>query len=120
MEPLLTSIIINTAHPAQMLNFYSRLGLEFQRHQVSKGGECHKAFLGSVELTLYAIKETARARSPDLQLTFRIPQLETTVADLVKIDKVECLMDPTLLPDGKKAILLDPDGRAVELIEGSL
>lgn len=117
MEPLLTSIIINTGRTEAMLGFYGRLGLSFTRKQVSKGGECHKAFLGPVELTLYGVKETAGSKVPDMQFTFLIPELEAAVTDLVKLEGVQCLMDPTLLPDGHKAILLDPDGRAVELIE---
>lgn len=117
MEPLLTSIIINTGHPEAMLQFYTRLGLEFECKQISKGGQCHKAFIGPVELTLYTVKETAGRKSPDLQLTLRIANLDATVEDLNRIDGVQCLMDPTLLPDGKKAILLDPDGRAIELVE---
>lgn len=117
MEPLLSSIIINTAHPEAMLKFYGRVGLTFEAKQVSKGGQCHKAYLGGVELTFFAVKETARPRSPDLQLTIRVTQLEEMVAELATIPGVECLLDPTVLPDGKKAILLDPDGRAVELVE---
>lgn len=117
METLLTSIIINTGRPEAMLQFYGRLGLEFEKKQISKGGECHKAFIGPVELTLYTVKATAGARAPDMQLTFQIGGLDAVVADLVKIENVQCLMDPTLLPDGNKAILLDPDGRAVELVE---
>lgn len=119
MEPLLSSIIINTAHPEEMLRFYSRLGLHFEMKQVSKGGQCHKAYLGGVELTFFAVKETARAKSPDLQLTIRVGGLEAMVQELTSIEGVQCLLDPTHLPDGKKAILLDPDGRAVELIEAS-
>lgn len=118
MMPELTSIIINTAHPEEMLQFYGRLGLEFECRQISKGGQCHRAFLGPVELTLYESKTPPTAHRPDLQLTFRIKSLEQACADLAKIKGVECLMDPTLLPDGNKAILLDPDGRAIELIEG--
>ena len=117
MEPQLTSIIINTGRAEAMLQFYGRLGLEFVKKQVSKGGECHKAFIGPVELTLYTVKATAGSRAPDMQLTFQINNLNDVVADLVKIADVQCLMDPTLLPDGNKAILLDPDGRAVELVE---
>lgn len=114
---MLSSIIINTAHPEEMLRFYGRLGLHFEMKQVSKGGHCHKAFLGGVELTFFAVKETARARSPDLQLTIRVAELDAIVTDLNAIEGVQCLLDPTILPDGKKAILLDPDGRAVELVE---
>ena len=118
MMPELTSLIINTAHPEEMLQFYGRLGLEFECKQISKGGQCHRAFLGSVELTLYETKTPSASHRPDLQLTFRIQNLEKVCADLGQIKGVECLMDPTLLPDGNKAILLDPDGRAIELIEG--
>lgn len=117
MVPELTSIIINTAHPQEMLLFYSRLGLEFESKKISKGGQCHRSFLGPVELTLYESQAAALPHRPDLQLTFRIQDLDKLAKDLSEIKGVECLMDPTLLPDGKKAIFLDPDGRAIELIE---
>lgn len=116
MVPMLTSIIINTPHAKEMLLFYGRLGLEFQSKQISKGGQCHKAFLGPVELTLYEAAPGKRT-APDVQLTLRIQDLEKVVKDLCAIPGVQSLMDPTLLPDGNKAILLDPDGRAIELIE---
>ncbi|MBX2989025.1 MAG: VOC family protein [Bdellovibrionaceae bacterium] len=118
MEPQLTSLIINTAHPVEMLEFYGRLGLHFETKKISKGGQCHKAFIGPVELSLFEAHAGAPFRAaPDVQLTFRIMELDKVVRDLSLIKGVECLMDPTLLPEGKKAILLDPDGRAIELIE---
>lgn len=118
MDPQLISLIIKSSHVEAMLSFYGLLGLEFERKQISKGGECHKAFMGHVELTIYAIKEpVARGSSPDLQLTFRIKNMDALFEKLSAVDGVQCLMDPTLLPDGKKAIFLDPDGRAVELVE---
>lgn len=119
METLLTSITINTGRTEQILRFYGRLGLEFQAKNVSKGGQCHKTFVGALEITFFGVKETANSRFPDLQLTFRIADLEKVVADLTAIDGVQCIMDPTILPDGKKAILLDPDGRSIELIEST-
>lgn len=113
----LTSIIINTANLESMLRFYGFLGVKFECKKISQGSECYMALVNGVELTIYGGKVTERTRSPDLQLTFKIERLETVFNDLVRIKGIETLLDPTDLPDGKKAIFLDPDGRAIELIE---
>ena len=117
MEPLLSSIVINTVHVSEMLQFYGCLGLQFREKAISKGGKCHQSFIGPVELTLFESPSGYPRMAPDVQLTFQIKKIDELVSRLTAISGVQCLMDPTLLPDGKKAILLDPDGRAVELIE---
>lgn len=99
-----------------MLRFLGALGIEFMPKNVSKGGQCHHGFCGSVEITIYSLA-TARERAPNFQLSFQVAGLDQLFEKLCAIDGVISVLDPTLLPDGKKAIVIDPDGRAVELTE---
>jgi hypothetical protein len=100
-----------------MLSFYGKLGFQFQRTQISKGTELHRALLNQIDFSICAVPNQGAAVVPVLQLGFRIAKLEETVAALKKIAGVSCILDPTNMPDGKKAVVIDPDGNSVELLE---
>jgi hypothetical protein len=70
-----------------------------------------------VEFSLYSIQSPKKSEIPSLQLGFKITELEKTVGQLTQIPGVMSILDPTHMPDGKKAVILDPDGHAIELIE---
>lgn len=100
-----------------MLGFYGIIGLQFKASKVDKGSEVYRAHLNGMEITLYFSPNSQKSQIPSLQLGFHVSNLEHKVAELVKIPGVLCLLDPTDMPDGKKAIMLDPDGHAVELCQ---
>ena len=117
MSLILTSITINTPHLQDMLSFYRLVGFDFKGFKVDKGSEVYRALHGGVEFCLYSIETAQKAKIPSLQLGFSITNLEKTVAELVKIPGAMCILDPTDMPDGKKAIVLDPDGHSIELCQ---
>ncbi|KYG67777.1 lactoylglutathione lyase [Bdellovibrio bacteriovorus] len=117
MSLLITSITINTPHLQDMLGFYGIIGFQFTASKVDKGSEVHRALHNGVEFSLYSIRNAQKAQIPSLQLGFRITDLERTVGELMKIPGSMCILDPTEMPDGKKAIVLDPDGHSIELCE---
>ncbi|MNS93349.1 Glyoxalase-like domain protein [compost metagenome] len=100
-----------------MLSFYKLVGFEFKGIKVDKGSEVYRALHGGVEFSLYSITNPQRSTIPSLQLGFNITDLEKTVAGLVQIPGAMCILDPTDMPDGKKAIVLDPDGHSIELCQ---
>lgn len=117
VETEITSITLNTAHLDSMLRFFLALGLECFPKEVEKGGGYYRGFCGSVEINLYNLPSAVRERAPNFQLSFSVSELDRRFARLCEIPGVQSVMDPTLLPGGKKAILIDPDGRSVELTE---
>ncbi|WP_415063218.1 VOC family protein [Bdellovibrio sp.] len=119
MSLLITSITINTPHLQDMLVFYRNIGFQFIASKVDKGSEVHRAIHNGVEFSLYSIQNSQRSQIPSLQLGFKITELERTVTELTKVPGAMCILDPTEMPDGKKAIVLDPDGHAIELCEYS-
>lgn len=100
-----------------MLAFYRIIGFAFNATKVDKGSEVYRAIHGGVEFSLYSIKNPQKSQIPSLQLGFRVTDLEKTVTELVKVPGVTCILDPTDMPDGKKSIVLDPDGHSLELSE---
>ncbi|WP_413584673.1 VOC family protein [Bdellovibrio sp. HCB274] len=117
MSLTLTSITINTAQLQNMLKFYSHLGLKFQQTKVDKGSEVHRATHDGVEFSLYSLPAAQKSQTPSLQLGFQITGMEAMVADLVNVPGALLILDPTEMPDGKKAIILDPDGHSIELCQ---
>lgn len=117
MSLLITSITINTPHLQDMLNFYRIIGFQFIASKVDKGSEVYRATQNSVEFSLYSLANAQKSQIPSLQLGFKIPELEKTVGELIQVPGAMCILDPTDMPDGKKAIVLDPDGHSIELCQ---
>lgn len=117
MSLLITSITINTPQLQNMLGFYQIIGFQFTEMKVDKGSEMHRALHKGVEFSLYANRNVDASRVPSLQLGFQVTDLVATVAKLKEIPGANCILDPTQMPDGMKAVVLDPDGHAIELSE---
>ncbi len=119
MGQQLTSITISTAQLPYMLAFYQVLGLAFQVTKVDKGTEMHRSQGFGPEIILYGAPSSEKASHPTIHLGFKVSDLEQMFGELKKLVGVHCIMDPSFVPGGKKAIVLDPDGHAVELFEES-
>jgi hypothetical protein len=100
-----------------MLDFYRLIGFKFEATRVDKGSEVYRAMHDGVEFSLYSIKNAQKSQIPSLQLGFQITDIEKTVAQLANIPGALCILDPTDMPDGKKSIILDPDGHSIELCQ---
>ena len=100
-----------------MLDFYRLIGFQFNATKVDKGSEVYRALHDGVEFSLYSIKSAQKSQIPSLQLGFQITEIEATVAKLKSIPGAMCILDPTDMPDGKKSIILDPDGHSIELCQ---
>lgn len=111
------SITINTADLQPMLQFYSELGLQFEHVNVSKGSSVHRSKIEGLEFSIFEITQVSMKSAPSLQLTFKVEDVKSTVEKLLKIDLAMCVLDPIELDGAMKAIILDPDGHSIELIE---
>ncbi len=113
----LKSISLNTCQLSLQLEFYRALGLDLKAQKVDKGGNVYRAQLSSgIEFCLFGVMERKHAGSPAVQLEFRIKDIDSVFAKIKSIPGVFVILDPTDLPDGRKAIVKDLDGNAVELI----
>lgn len=100
-----------------MLGFYQIIGFTFANNKVDKGSEMHRALHKGVEFSLYSNKNVEASRVPSLQLGFQVTDIDSTVEKLKAVPGAMCILDPTDMPDGKKAIVLDPDGHSIELCQ---
>lgn len=117
MRLKLTSITLNSTHLENMVEFYKILGLEFNMQNVDKGGKIYRANMGGLELSLIAANASDKKAVPILQLSFAVENLDDVARQLAAVPNAMGLMEPSEMADGKKAILLDPDGHSVELSE---
>jgi lactoylglutathione lyase len=118
MSVILKSISINTSQLPLQLEFYRALGLDLKAQKVEKGSQVYKADIQpGVEFCLFGVMERKNAGSPPAQIQFSVENLEQVFDKIKSIPSIFVILDPTDLPDGKKAILKDVDGNAIELIQ---
>lgn len=116
MGLIFTSITLNTTNLENMLRFYEILGCRFERQKVNIGGDVHRARLGDLELTLLCTKSAQKTDASQLALSFKVASFEAKIPQLQTVPGALLILDPTDMPDGKKAIFQDPDGHSVELL----
>ena len=113
----LDRVTINTANLPDMLEFYRAIGLDLQTKKSSLGSQVYTTRLGNIEFQLYSINIKDPMATPPLQMSFEVDDIEAVFAQLSLLRGVDVIMEPTELPDGKRAIVLDPDGQSVEVIQ---
>lgn len=112
--PHLNLLVVYSPDVDRAKAFYELLGLRFQREQHGRGPVHFAAPLGELVLEIYPLSDGAVAGQ--LRLGFDVrniePLLETLLAAGGKL--VSEIQD---LPRGRVAVIADPDGRKLELVE---
>ena len=116
MTVRLISLVINTNQISSLVTFYKAIGINLQPAKVSIGSEYYKAIFPSFEFAIYGVKNKSEVKTPNFQLSFHVQHLDQILKNLKTIGG-ECILDPIESTEGNKAIVLDPDGHSVELIE---
>lgn len=111
-EPVLMLLVLYSQAVDQTQRFYERLGLVFQPEQHGNGPPHVAAIVGEVVLEIYP---QAQAAGP-LRLGFRVENVDALVASLSQAG-MPVVSVPRLTPRGRLAVVQDPDGRRVELLE---
>lgn len=118
-QPSLGLIVLRAADLEQTLRFYQALGLEFSEEQHGNGPLHYACDLGGMVIEIYPGKPgTApdRRSGGATMLGFQVDSLETRLKAVEEIG-VTVLTAPQNSPWGKRAVVQDPDGRAIELSE---
>lgn len=112
------SITINTSQLYMQVEFYRALGFDLKTQKVDKGSQVFKCHIGpGFEFCLFGVLERKNAGSPPLQLQVQVENINQVFENVKNMSSVFVILDPTDLPDGRKAIIKDPDGNAIELIQ---
>jgi hypothetical protein len=113
MSVCLSLIVLRSARMGPMLNFYAALGVELKPEQHGSGPVHLAGRAGGVVLEVYPLAEGCDEERVRLGLT--VPDLAVALRALAGEGFPQTGPAPT--PWGLRAVVRDPDGRAVELYE---
>lgn len=111
----LNLVVLRSSDIEQAAAFYSRLGLQFTQHQHGSGLPHFAAELGGGVFELYPL-------SPDVPSTlgtrigFSVPSLDAAITALSEYPRA-ILSPPKDSEWGRRAIIADPDGHRIELLQ---
>lgn len=110
----LRSVIIASSQLKKVLNFYQLLGLVFQKNHVSLGTEIYTSQIENLEISFIEKNNIMMDSQPHYNFSFKVSDINSIFHDLTHAGFIG-ILDPIEDKEGKKAILLDPDGRSVEI-----
>ncbi len=119
MNPGLSLLVLRSARLEATLAFYRALGLTFVQEQHGGGPVHFSAQMGDLVMEIYPGTEGAsldRKAGGATMLGFRIASVDGTLAAVQSIGAV-VITAAAQSPWGRRAVVADPDGRAVELSE---
>ena len=109
----LNLVVLRAREPERLARFYSGLGLCFQEEQHGTGPRHHACTLPGAVLEIYPLEDEA-----DTTTGTRIGFTVDHVDDVVRqVETGAVLTPPRVTRWGKRAVLQDPEGHRVELVE---
>ncbi len=116
MNPItLNLVVLRTADLERAERFYVSLGLKFTRHRHGSGPEHLSAEMGSIVFELYP-RATDDASTLGTRIGFSVSSLDSVIAALCDYPAA-VISPPQDSPWGRRAVVLDPDGHRVELVQ---
>jgi lactoylglutathione lyase len=117
LTPVLTLLVQRAADLDRTLTFYQKIGLEFAREQHGNGPVHFSCELAGTVIEIYPGKS---ATAPDRKaggatmIGFQVANVDELVRALANSSEV-IITAPQDSAWGRRAVIQDPDGRAVEL-----
>lgn len=114
--PRLNLLVLRVADLDRAVAFYRLLGLRFEKHAHGSGPIHFAAELERFVFELYQ----ATAEQPvssSTRIGFEVADVVETVATLGAVPGARILSVPTASPWGLRAVVADPDGHRIELVE---
>ncbi|HXI69645.1 MAG TPA: VOC family protein [Verrucomicrobiae bacterium] len=114
----LNLVVLRSPDIARAAAFYTHLGLHFTQHRHGKGAEHFAAELPGSVFELY----TQTADSPSTlgtRIGFTVPSVDAVIAALSDFAGT-VVSAPKDSEWGRRAVVADPDGHRVELIQSKL
>jgi lactoylglutathione lyase len=114
-EAQLNLVVIRSIDLEKAVKFYQTIGLIFEKHQHGNGLEHFASKSGQAIFEIYP--QTARSESTiGTRLGFQVFDIDSLVISLQKED-VKVIVKPIASEWGRRAVVVDPDGHRVELIQ---
>lgn len=109
----LNLVVLRAREPERLAHFYAGLGLRFEEEQHGAGPRHHACDLGGAVLEIYPLEKDADTTT-GTRIGFTVDHVEDVVR---QVETTAILTPPRVTRWGKRAVLLDPEGHRVELVE---
>lgn len=109
----LVLLVLKTSRLDSMRDFYASLGIEFVRERHGSGPSHWAGKVGDLVLEIYPLPEGIAVPDATTRLGFVVDDLRGTLEEVGSSPTPESQMTEW----GERALVRDPDGRAVELYQ---
>jgi predicted enzyme related to lactoylglutathione lyase len=113
----LNLVVLRSQDPERSVQFYRLLGLTFERHRHGHGPEHFAAVLGTTVLEIYRARHE-RDSTAATRLGFEVPCVDSVVAQADRFG-ARIVKEPGESEWGRRAVIEDPDGHQIELLQNS-
>jgi lactoylglutathione lyase len=111
----LNLVVLRSPDMARAAAFYSRLGVKFSRHRHGSGPEHLSAELPGAVFEIYPATPDGPS-TLGTHIGFRVPSVDAALAALA--DQPGAILLPAKDSEwGRRAVVADPDGHRVELLQ---
>lgn len=107
-------LVLRTSDTKQLAEFYSLLGFTFEYHKHGNSPYHYSATIGPTVLEIYPLAKNQTEADKNLRLGFSINNFDEVIQQLKTLE-VSFSMEPTQTDFGFMAVIIDPDGRKIEL-----
>jgi lactoylglutathione lyase len=114
-EVQLNLVVIRSIDSEKAVKFYQMLGLDFAKHRHGNGLEHFSSKLGQITFEIYP--QTAQTEpTTGTRLGFQVSDVDSLMIRLQQED-ITVITKPTDSEWGRRAVVIDPNGHRVELIQ---
>jgi lactoylglutathione lyase len=115
LEVHLSLVVIRAVNLEESVKFYQMLGLNFEKHRHGNGLDHFASNLGQTTFEIYP--QTDRMGTTiGTRLGFQVLDVDSLVIRLQK-ENVIVITKPSVSEWGRRAVVVDPDGHRIELIQ---
>jgi predicted lactoylglutathione lyase len=107
-------LVIRSGNIAAAVQFYEKIGLEFDYHQHGNGPMHYSSTLGETIFELYPLLKQQEKADLSTRLGFEVENLDVLIEEL-RAARIAIIQEPKESEFGYFAIVKDLDGRKVEL-----
>jgi predicted enzyme related to lactoylglutathione lyase len=108
-------LVIRAANVQRLADFYSVLGLRFERHRHGQGPEHYSAQIGDSTFEIYP-KQSEKDTTTSVRLGFAVPCVAEAIERL-RAQSAQVISEPHESPWGRRAVIRDTEGHKVEIHE---
>jgi len=107
-------LVIRTADMVKLVEFYQLLGFGFAYHKHGNSPYHYSAAVDGTVIEIYPLGKNQTEADSKLRLGFELDDFDKAIS-LLKEAEVEFISEPLQTDFGFMAVVVDPDGRRVEI-----